>query len=300
MIISQTMYDMFPPTSFPPDSTLPLTPADFIQLILIPEAAVALIREDMDQTRAEAVVTLRDSAEYGVAMFPDDQPEEEDAEGEQIIRRRAEARRRELEAEERVEEMLFPGQGSSQSTEAEGSKPKPRRRVRPGLAPAETESERSEVEFVPTPLARSRKASGKARSRQGTDTEVSDAPSLSRGARDSGDTRRVTRSRSRAPTPAAASSDIEMDAPPVPPPRPKPRRKRAEVGSVSTHHDRAREPSRPSTPEPILDMHSDFDGDTPMKPASRDRFLADEDPTPRPKKGTRLPLLMARERRDKR
>lgn len=299
MIISQTMYDMFPPTSFPPDSTLPLTPADFIQLILIPEAAVALIMEDMHQTREEAVVTLRDSAEYGVAMFPDDQPEGE--QGEQIVRRRAKARRRELEAEERVEEMLFPG--SSQGTEASGSRPKPRRRVRPGPTVSEAESEKSAVELVATPPSKSRKAKGKARksrSREPTDTEVSDAPSLRNGVRDYGVTGRVTRSRSRATTPAAPSSDIEMDAPPVPVPRPRPRRKQADIGPVAAHDDDWHEPYRPSTPEFVLRGRSDYDGDTPMKPASRDKFLADEDPTPRPKKGSRLPLQVARERRDKR
>ncbi|KAI0077757.1 hypothetical protein K474DRAFT_1567468, partial [Panus rudis PR-1116 ss-1] len=72
VIIHQTIYDLFPPESFDADSTLPLTPTEFIQLILVPEAAVALVMEDMQQSRRESIKTLRESAEYGVTMFPDD------------------------------------------------------------------------------------------------------------------------------------------------------------------------------------------------------------------------------------
>ena len=48
--------------------------------------------EDMDQTRAEALRTLRDSAQYGVAMFPDDAQEGNSA-SEAIVKARAAARR---------------------------------------------------------------------------------------------------------------------------------------------------------------------------------------------------------------
>ncbi|KAH8104043.1 RTC4-like domain-containing protein, partial [Cristinia sonorae] len=72
VIISQTIYDLFPPHSLDSDSTLPLIPSEFLQLILIPEAAVGLIMEDMNQSRKASIKTLRESAEYGVAMFPDE------------------------------------------------------------------------------------------------------------------------------------------------------------------------------------------------------------------------------------
>ena len=69
---SKTIYDLFPPAKFPPNATLPLTPTEFIQHVLVPEAALQLVIEDMNQSRADAIRTLRDSAQYGVAMFPDD------------------------------------------------------------------------------------------------------------------------------------------------------------------------------------------------------------------------------------
>ncbi|KAI0085733.1 RTC4-like domain-containing protein, partial [Irpex rosettiformis] len=75
MVLSQTLYDMFPPLGFPLNSTLPLTPADFVQRVLLPEAAVSLIMEDMQKTRKDAIFTMRESAQYGVAMFPDDNTE---------------------------------------------------------------------------------------------------------------------------------------------------------------------------------------------------------------------------------
>ncbi|OSX64116.1 hypothetical protein POSPLADRAFT_1137777 [Postia placenta MAD-698-R-SB12] len=98
MIINQTIYNLFPPASFHADSTLPLTPTDFIALVLVPEAAVSLITEDMKQTRQEAIATLRESAEYGVAMFPDDHDSADAVSaGERIIMERARVRRKELE-----------------------------------------------------------------------------------------------------------------------------------------------------------------------------------------------------------
>lgn len=39
--------------------------------VLVPEAAALLIEEDMDYTHEEALVTLRESRQYGLAMFPD-------------------------------------------------------------------------------------------------------------------------------------------------------------------------------------------------------------------------------------
>ena len=99
VIIHQTIYDLFTPQSFPPLSTLPITPTEFIQLILVPEAAVSLIMEDLSLTREQAITTLRESAEYGVAMFPYDQDDVGGDVGENIVKERARARRKQLKEE---------------------------------------------------------------------------------------------------------------------------------------------------------------------------------------------------------
>ena len=108
MILHQTLYNMFPPTSFEPQSITPLTPQDFIQRILVPEAALVLIMEDTGQDQAQAVQTMRESAGYGVAMFPDTSEDPGVGAGEDIVLERARARRRELEDEERMEASSHP------------------------------------------------------------------------------------------------------------------------------------------------------------------------------------------------
>ena len=108
MILHQTLYNMFPPSSFEPQSITPLTPQDFIQRILVPEAALTLIMEDTGQDRTRAVQTMRESAGYGVAMFPDTSEGHEVGAGEDIVLERARARRREIEDEERVDALLRP------------------------------------------------------------------------------------------------------------------------------------------------------------------------------------------------
>lgn len=108
MILHQTLYNMFPPTSFEPQSITPLTPQDLIQRILVPEAALALIMEDTGQEQAQAVQTMRESAGYGVAMFPDTSEGPGVGAGEDIVLERARARRRELEDEERMEALSRP------------------------------------------------------------------------------------------------------------------------------------------------------------------------------------------------
>ncbi|KAI0339419.1 hypothetical protein BDW22DRAFT_1380615, partial [Trametopsis cervina] len=97
VILSQTLYELFPPAYLDPTSVLPLTPTDFVQRILLPEAALLLIMSDMKESREDAIMTMRDSAQYGVAMFPDDSL---DAAGDNIIRKRAHARYKQLEQEE--------------------------------------------------------------------------------------------------------------------------------------------------------------------------------------------------------
>lgn len=71
MVIYQTLYDLFPLASFDPKHVGPLAPAEFMQRVLVPEAAVSLIQEDSGQDRERAIETLRASTEYGVSMFPD-------------------------------------------------------------------------------------------------------------------------------------------------------------------------------------------------------------------------------------
>ena len=71
-IISRIILQLFPPHLFPAASTSPISPAEFIHKILVPEAALHLVMDDMRQSRREAVCTLRESSKYGVGMFPDD------------------------------------------------------------------------------------------------------------------------------------------------------------------------------------------------------------------------------------
>ena len=106
MILHQTLYNMFPPSSIDPQSITPLAPQEFIQRILVPEAALTLIMEDTGQDQVKAVQTMRESAGYGVAMFPDTSEGLGVGAGEDIVLERARARRRELEDEERTEALL--------------------------------------------------------------------------------------------------------------------------------------------------------------------------------------------------
>lgn len=117
MIIHQTLYNLFPPTSINPDSVAPLTASEFVQRILVPEVGVRLIIEDQEldddgDGMEKAVRILRESASYGVSMFPADDGEE-DGEGgrgavgdddvgvaDLIVMERARKRRKELEADE--------------------------------------------------------------------------------------------------------------------------------------------------------------------------------------------------------
>ena len=107
MILHQTLYNIFPPSSIDPQSITPLAPQEFIQRILVPEAALTLIMEDTGQDQVKAVQTMRESAGYGVAMFPDTSEGPGIGAGQDIVLERARARRRELEDEERIEASLF-------------------------------------------------------------------------------------------------------------------------------------------------------------------------------------------------
>lgn len=77
MIIHQALFTLFPPSSMDTRLIKPFTPTEFIELVLVPEVAVRLIMEDNDldpddkEHNLRAVNIMRESAQYGVSMFPD-------------------------------------------------------------------------------------------------------------------------------------------------------------------------------------------------------------------------------------
>ncbi|KAL1733332.1 RTC4-like domain-containing protein [Schizophyllum commune] len=130
-IITQTLYSMFPMDLIDPDKVFPLSPSEFLQRVLLPEAGLRLIEEDRGRGAADALRALRESAKYGVAMFPDDSG----VGGRQslggsgggggvadgIVMARAARRRQQIEAEERREE----------EEEAANARARPRPKPRP-------------------------------------------------------------------------------------------------------------------------------------------------------------------------
>ncbi|KAJ7114400.1 RTC4-like domain-containing protein, partial [Mycena epipterygia] len=78
-IIHQVLYDMFPLNTINPALVDPLTANEFMERIFVPEVGMRLVIQDMglniddwaDKTRAVAV--LKESASYGVTMFPESQ-----------------------------------------------------------------------------------------------------------------------------------------------------------------------------------------------------------------------------------
>lgn len=118
VIIYQTLFNLFPPSSFDSTSIAPLTVTEFTQRVLVPEVAVRLIMEDMrlqgETGMKTAIRTLRESSTYGVTMFPDDAGERKAGDGkkqeegldvgDRIVMERARKRRKELEEEEDREE----------------------------------------------------------------------------------------------------------------------------------------------------------------------------------------------------
>ncbi|KAJ7655731.1 RTC4-like domain-containing protein [Mycena polygramma] len=176
VIIHQTLYDMFPLTAIDPDLVSPLTPNEFIQRILVPEVGMRLVIEDMElnpETKSDkkrAVAVLRESASYGVAMFPEDGGDwagaasgKKHAGGEEVIgvadlmvMERARKRRKELEIEEKEEDEMWRLQQEKDKEEEEAQKQKaeiakPKRRAR--RKAKETEKE---VEPVATTAGRPR------------------------------------------------------------------------------------------------------------------------------------------------
>ncbi|KAG1732374.1 RTC4-like domain-containing protein [Suillus lakei] len=212
LIIHQTLYNLFPFSSFDPSSIAPLTPAEFIQLVLIPEAAVGLIMQDLHLDRDEAIVTLRESSQYGVAMFPDTGSGKGAALGGDDDD--DEARRLELEEEEKIEEQMWKEERAKRRSTAQMErKEKARQRAEQlkkskelaGYSSREV-SEASESETQRRPFRHTAKAG----SRTATDSET-DNMSV-----DSLTSRRSTRSRTgagimyRTASAKSGSSDMQI------------------------------------------------------------------------------------------
>ena len=101
MVLHQILLMLYPPEVLDKAHKrfAPLGAQTFRLSVLLPEAALALIKDDLKLTRAQALKTMRDSSRYGCAMFPDD----EDGDGgvcEAMMRERARQRRKEIEKEE--------------------------------------------------------------------------------------------------------------------------------------------------------------------------------------------------------
>ncbi|KAF8449346.1 RTC4-like domain-containing protein [Boletus edulis BED1] len=131
VIIHQTLFDLFPPSTFDATLIAPLAPAEFIQRVLVPEAGWRLIAQDLCVDMEDAIVTLRDSAQYGVAMFPDtgenkrkgvNGDDDEMGVADQIVMERARARRKELAEEEKVEKEMMEEERAAQRTKARESR----------------------------------------------------------------------------------------------------------------------------------------------------------------------------------
>ena len=264
VIIHQTLCDLFPPAEFDPDATLPLTPADFITQVLVPETAVHLIMEDLSLPRNKAIQTLRESVEYGVAMFPADEGEGDLASGtsgtsksgklgatEQMFMDRARARRKELEEEERREEEEL-------AKAREVSKPKPRPRakgkasgiatdvesVAPTSSPPSTGSTKRKSRIASIPRGRG-PAPGSIVIELSSDTGGSEAAGPSKRRRKTKDTRSDAETEAAdEPTPKA----IKVK------PRPRPKRRSASAASSRQSGDDARSDT----------MHSDAEVPPPI------------------------------------
>ena len=88
-VIFHTLSELLPPSDMPARNTVQLTGEQFLRLILVPEASVCLIMEDLGQTRSEALRTRSASVSYGEEIFPEGDNEVVD----EILHRRIIARR---------------------------------------------------------------------------------------------------------------------------------------------------------------------------------------------------------------
>lgn len=65
-----TLFKMFPPESIDPRTTAPLDRLIFITHIMLPEAATALVCDDLSLTKVNAIAVLRESWKYGTGRYP--------------------------------------------------------------------------------------------------------------------------------------------------------------------------------------------------------------------------------------
>lgn len=77
-LILQTIKAMFN-TEDIDNACVPLDANTFFEMVLVPEVAVLLIMEDTLMGREEAIEILKESREYGSAMFPDDEDDVDDS-----------------------------------------------------------------------------------------------------------------------------------------------------------------------------------------------------------------------------
>ena len=260
LIIHQTIYQLFPPDMIDPDSTTPLTPGDFIQRILVPEAAVHLIMEDLHSTYPSAIKTLRESVEYGVAMFPDTGADNEEGikAADDVVKERAKARRKQL-----LEEEMEIQQHDSSEMEVElevlrsSSPPKPitpkKRRNKQAKSRATfladtRESERdSEMIELCEPRTHTHQLPT-AKSRRPTSGYHSDASNASNSSLAS---RASTRSMTRKQTPKVGARTTQVSDPPPPLPASQPPKRQESASSY-----RAKTPSDRSSDVEVISDHS--------------------------------------------
>lgn len=98
IIIQQLLYTMFPLEKLSDNLFKPLNAAEFIQRVLLPETGLQLIKEDQSCGDEKALETMRDSALYGIGMFPD--LGDKDKIHTAIVEERAKKRRKEIAQEE--------------------------------------------------------------------------------------------------------------------------------------------------------------------------------------------------------
>ncbi|KAF8208628.1 RTC4-like domain-containing protein, partial [Mycena galopus ATCC 62051] len=76
-IIHRVLYSLFA-SETSPDLVQPLTVREFIGRILVPEVGMRLIMQDKSLDMESAVRVMRESASYGVSMFPAEDSDAED------------------------------------------------------------------------------------------------------------------------------------------------------------------------------------------------------------------------------
>ena len=191
--------------------------------MLVPEAAVGLIMQDLHLDKDEAIVTLRESSQYGVAMFPDTGTgkgavfgADDDDEGvaDRIVMERAKARRLEIEEEEKIEEQMWKEeQAKRRSTAQMERKEKARQRAEQrkklkgseGYTSREV-SEASESESQHRQLRKTSKAGLRAATDSETDNMSVDSVTSCRSTR----SRTGTRTMYRAASTKSVTSDMQI------------------------------------------------------------------------------------------